>query len=67
NATNDDYATVAYNIRTGVTMWVRRYNGPASGADQALSLAVRAGRVFVTGGSFGITSEDDYATIAYNG
>ena len=67
SATRDDYATIAYNVRTGARLWVRRYNGPANGTDQATSLAARDGRVFVTGGSAGTTSGDDYATIAYNG
>jgi hypothetical protein len=48
-------------------VWVRRYNSPASSGDDASSLAARGGRVFVTGGSVGTTSGDDYATIAYNG
>src|SRR5215472_6769346 len=65
SATGDDYATIAYNVRSGVQLWVRRYNGPASGADSAMALAARGGRVFVTGGSAGTTSGDDYATIAY--
>jgi outer membrane protein assembly factor BamB len=65
SVTKDDYATVAYNIRTGAMVWVRRYNGPASRSDQAAGLAVRGGRVFVTGASTGISSREDYATIAY--
>jgi len=48
SATGDDYATVAYNIRTGAQLWVRRYNGPANGTDGASSLAARGGKVFVT-------------------
>jgi len=67
SVTGDDYATIAYNVRTGTRVWVRRYNGPASRGDDASSLAARGGRVFVTGGSAGTTSGDDYATIAYNG
>ena len=67
SATGNDYATIAYNVRTGALVWVRRYNGPASGGDSASSLAARGGRVFVTGGSAKTTSGDDYATIAYNG
>jgi outer membrane protein assembly factor BamB len=66
SATGDDYATVAYDIRTGVRVWLRRYNGPASGSDVAGSLAARGGRVFVTGASAGTISGSDYATIAYN-
>jgi len=71
SVTRDDYATVAYNVRTGARLWVRRYNGPArpraQGGDSATALAARGGRVFVTGGSTGTTSGDDFATIAYNG
>ncbi len=67
SATGYDYATIAYNIRTGAQVWLRRYNGPASSGDDASSLAARGGRVLVTGASVGTTSGDDYATIAYNG
>jgi hypothetical protein len=56
---------VAYNIRTGARLWVKRYNGPANGDDLAMSLAAGAGRVFVTGGSGGRTSGQDFATVAY--
>jgi WD40 repeat protein len=62
-----DYATIAYDIFTGAQLWVRRYNGPANGDDQAISLAARSGRVFVTGSSEGTKSGLDYATIAYKG
>jgi len=67
SATGDDYATIAYDIRTGAQLWVRRYNGPANGYDNPSSLVARGGRVFVTGSSPGTTSGSDYATIAYNG
>jgi outer membrane protein assembly factor BamB len=66
SATRNDYATIAYNVFTGARLWVARYNGPASGDDSAAALAVRGGRVFVTGGSARTNSIDDYATIAYN-
>jgi hypothetical protein len=61
------YATVAYNAATGARLWVRRYNGPANGADGAVSVAVSltTGSVFVTGHSQGTTGPD-YATIAYS-
>jgi hypothetical protein len=59
-ATIADDATVAYDAATGARLWVARYNGPGNGDDSAAALAVRAGRVFVTG-----RSQEDYATIAY--
>jgi len=63
-----DYATVAYNAATGAQEWVARYHGPGNGNHYASSVAVSpSGRtVFVTGGSAGITSADEYATVAYN-
>jgi hypothetical protein len=63
-----DYATVAYNAVTGAQLWASRYNGPANGADEAQSVAVSpSGRmVFVTGYSLGASSQQDFATVAYN-
>ena len=63
----NDYATVAYDAATGAQVWVKRYNGPGNGNDDARSVAVSpAGTtVFVTGQSTGATS-NDYATAAYD-
>jgi hypothetical protein len=63
-----DYATVAYSAATGARRWVSRYNGPGNGADLAGSVAAGPGgrTVFVTGTSDGVTSREDYATIAYS-
>ena len=62
-----DYATVAYDAVTGAQLWVSRYNGPANGDDGSSSLAISADghTLYVTGGSPGVGSQNDYATIAY--
>jgi outer membrane protein assembly factor BamB len=54
-------------IAPGSELWVKRYNGPG-GNDAAYSVAVSpdTARVFVTGGSAGSTSGQDYATFAYD-
>jgi WD40 repeat protein len=63
-----DYATVAYDAATGDRLWVRRYNGPGNGNDNALSLTANpdGSELFVTGISSGITSGGDYATVSYD-
>jgi DNA-binding beta-propeller fold protein YncE len=63
----NDYATVAYRAANGAQLWARRYNGPANGEDSAVSVAVSPTmpKVFVTGTSMGLTSGNDFLTIAY--
>jgi hypothetical protein len=61
-----DYATIKYDS-AGNQLWVARYDGPASGDDFAVALAVgTSGSVYVTGFSGGIGTSDDYATIKYD-
>jgi uncharacterized delta-60 repeat protein len=63
--TSTDYATIKY-YSNGDTAWVRRYNGPGNGIDQALSMAVDdSGYSYVTGSSYGGFTNNDYATIKY--
>jgi DNA-binding beta-propeller fold protein YncE len=68
--TGNDYATLAYDATTGMTLWRKRYSSPGKAADFALALAVSAdgSRVFATGG-IGVQTcscDFDYATIAYD-
>jgi hypothetical protein len=64
--TGYDYATIKYNS-SGVQQWVQRYNGPGNGDDSAHSITVDiSGNVYITGGSMGSGTRDDYATVKYN-
>ena len=64
--TGNDCASIKYSS-SGDQLWVQRYNGPGNFSDGAHSLAVDDyGIVYVTGGSFGIGSGYDYATIKYS-
>jgi hypothetical protein len=60
-----DYATIKYDP-SGDAAWVRRYNGPANDGDVASDIAVDdSGNVYVTGGSWGSGTREDYLTIKY--
>ncbi len=64
--TGDDYATVKYSP-AGTQLWVQRYNGPASAVDDARTITSdKSGNFYVSGGSTGIGSDYDYATIKYD-
>ena len=65
SGTSDDYATLGYDA-DGVELWLFKYDGPANSSDEAYAIAVdESGNVYVTGYSFGIGSNKDYATIKY--
>ncbi|HEX5032363.1 MAG TPA: SBBP repeat-containing protein [Candidatus Eisenbacteria bacterium] len=64
---SNDFATVKYDA-AGTEMWVRRYNGPAAGADWATAITVDAlGNAYVSGSSYGnSTTQYDFATLSYD-
>jgi hypothetical protein len=62
-----DYATIAYSS-AGVPLWTNRFNGPGNNNDTVQALAVDAdGNVLVTGTTFIVSTNNDYATIKYSG
>jgi len=61
-----DYATIKYNS-SGQQLWASRYNGTNNADDVPSDMAIDgAGNVYVSGGSSGSTSSNDYLTIKYN-
>jgi hypothetical protein len=64
--TNEDFTTIKYNS-SGEEQWVARFDGPHSGRDAAYSIAVDSmGNVYVTGWSWVIQLDYDYATVKYD-
>jgi hypothetical protein len=62
-----DYVVAKYNAANGETLWVRTYNGPGNGADEARGIAFDTdNNVYVTGVSLGTNTGSDIATIKYN-
>lgn len=70
NRSKNDYVTIKYDAN-GNKLWLRRYNGPASGNDVPAGIKVDiSGNVYVTGTSSGfrsgaLDSDDDFLTIKY--
>jgi len=61
-----DYVTIKYDS-DGNEAWEALYDGPAHITDVAFALALDVeGNVYVTGGSYGLGTGTDYATIKYD-
>ncbi|MFI5406804.1 MAG: SBBP repeat-containing protein, partial [Nitrososphaerales archaeon] len=61
-----DYITMKCDS-SGNIKWIRTYNGPANENDQAYDIEIdHFGNVYVTGGSTGIGTNHDFATIKYD-
>ncbi|MFH1863045.1 MAG: SBBP repeat-containing protein [bacterium] len=67
SAVNYDFVTIKYNA-TGTQEWLKRYDGPAQGADSAMAITTDgSGNVYVTGASYGtFWGSMDYYTIKYS-
>ena len=60
-----DYLTVKYDLQ-GNELWEDRYDGPGDSIDTPSALMLRWGNPIVTGGSWGVDTQYDYATIMYD-
>jgi hypothetical protein len=66
DGTNKDYATVKYGP-DGKQLWVARYDGPAHLNDYPSAIVLdNVGNVYVTGGTIGSGTSQDYTTISYD-
>ncbi|MCB0478519.1 MAG: SBBP repeat-containing protein [Crocinitomicaceae bacterium] len=65
SASNNDYLTLKFDS-LGNKLWETRFNGPASGADNAIDMWVDAGQnIYITGKSKAAATNFDYRTIKY--
>jgi len=66
NGSEYDFVTIKYNP-SGIQEWIATYNGPGNSDDYGSAIVLdNSGNVYVTGSSFGVGSNLDYATIKYN-
>jgi uncharacterized delta-60 repeat protein len=66
-SSDEDYLVIKYGGANGGVKWMKRYDGTASDWDGARAIVVDGdGNVYVTGRSFGSSSDGDVVTIKYN-
>jgi hypothetical protein len=67
--TQYDYATVAYDARTGEQLWASRYAGATRGFNSAIGVVATVDGVVVSGQARGASTDDvrDFGTVAYDG
>jgi uncharacterized delta-60 repeat protein len=66
SGTGIDFSIIKYGP-AGNQIWIRNYNGPGNSTDGASSLCFDSqNNVYVTGYSFGIGTDYDYATLKYS-
>ncbi|WP_066759501.1 outer membrane protein assembly factor BamB family protein [Crocinitomix algicola] len=66
SASNNDFATLKYDITDGALEWSTIFNGPASNSDQALKMRLDIDdNIFITGNSHGGATNLDFSTIKY--
>lgn len=61
---SSDLGVLAYSMRTGKRLWVRRHGGQSADTGVAIDASID-GRVVVTGWTTNGTTSQDYATLAY--
>jgi PQQ-like domain len=61
-----DYVTIAYDAATGATRWAARYERSRDDLAMAVGVNGDATVVVVTGVSIRVTTDGDYATVAYD-
>jgi hypothetical protein len=63
-----NYATLAYDVRTGAQVWAARWSSGPDGFDNAVGVATANGRVVVTGRSGGGAGGEDFdaGTVGYD-
>src|SRR5205823_4951435 len=62
---NYDYVTIKYSP-AGFFSGIATYNGTGNASDVANTLTINGNSLYVTGGSYGTTSQRDLVTIKYD-